>query len=84
MNVVDDGLNRLSLVPLGAGDLIDRAVRFYRRNFWTFVFIASPSIVVGTIISVASMVVARQIFYSGADPARARISCAACERDLPH
>lgn len=42
----------LSLTPLGAGDLIDRAVRFYRNNFWTFVWIAAPPILFGTMISI--------------------------------
>ena len=49
--------------PLGAGDLIDRAVRFYRGNFWTFVWIAAPPIVVGTIISVAWTMVGRKLFF---------------------
>ncbi|MDQ3710983.1 MAG: hypothetical protein M3388_01995 [Acidobacteriota bacterium] len=44
--------SQLSLTPLGAGDLIDRAVRFYRQNFWTFVWIAAPPIIIGTIISI--------------------------------
>ncbi len=57
---------QLSITPLGAGDLIDRAVRFYRKNFWTFVWIASPPIVVGTIISVAWTIIGRQIFSVGA------------------
>ncbi len=52
----------LSLVPLGPGDLIDRAVRFYRGNFWTFVMIAAPPIVVGTIISVGWTFLARSLF----------------------
>jgi uncharacterized membrane protein len=34
----------VSLALLGAGDLIDRAVRFYRKNFWTFFLIAAPPI----------------------------------------
>lgn len=42
----------LALTPLGAGDLIDRAVRFYRKNFWTFVWIAAPPILLGTLISI--------------------------------
>jgi len=46
--------------------LIDRAVRFYRKNFWTFVWIASPPIVVGTIISVVWTILGRQIFSAGA------------------
>ncbi|MEO8042239.1 MAG: hypothetical protein ABI646_06510 [Acidobacteriota bacterium] len=58
--------SHLSLVPLGPGDLIDRAVRFYRLNFWTFVFIASPPVIVGTLISVAWTFVARSLFSLGA------------------
>lgn len=52
----------LSLVPLGAGDLIDRSVRFYRKYFWTFVLIASPPVIVGMIISVGWSIVGREIF----------------------
>ena len=55
----------LSLVPLGAGDLIDRAVRFYRKFFWTFVLIASPPVIVGTLISVGWTITGRQIFAPG-------------------
>ena len=54
--------SQLSLVPLGPGDLIDRAVRFYRRNFWTFVFIAAPPVIAGTIISVGWTFIARSLF----------------------
>jgi len=56
--------SHLSLVPLGPGDLIDRAVRFYRRNFLTFVFIAAPPVVAGTIISVGWTFLARSLFVS--------------------
>ncbi|MEO8073222.1 MAG: hypothetical protein ABI686_08225 [Acidobacteriota bacterium] len=55
--------SQLSLAPLGAGDLIDRAVRFYRGNFWTFVLIAAPPIVVGTIISVIWTMLGRELFF---------------------
>jgi hypothetical protein len=55
-----------SLSPLGAGDLIDRAVRFYRNNFWTFVVIASPPVIVGTIISVGWTMLSREMFSVGA------------------
>jgi hypothetical protein len=55
----------LSLVPLGAGDLIDRAVRFYRKFFWTFILIASPPVIVGTIISVGWTVAGRELFSGG-------------------
>lgn len=54
--------SQLSLVPLGPGDLIDRAVRFYRRNFWTFVFIAAPPVITGTVISVGWTFLARSLF----------------------
>ena len=53
---------QLSLSPLGAGDLIDRAVRFYRKNFWTFIWIAAPPVLFGTLISVAWTFLARGLF----------------------
>jgi len=59
-------LRPFATMQLGAGDLIDRAVRFYRRNFWTFVFIASPPVIAGTLISVAWTFVARSLFPVGA------------------
>ena len=52
----------LGLAPLGPGDLIDRAVRLYRGNFWTFVMIASPPILVGLVISVGWTYLARSLF----------------------
>jgi hypothetical protein len=52
MNHSTSSNSQLSLAPFGAGDLIDRAVRFYRKNFWTFVWIAAPPIIIRTIISV--------------------------------
>lgn len=52
----------LSLTPLGAGDLIDRAVRFYRQNFWTFVWIAAPPIICGMLISVGWQILGRELF----------------------
>lgn len=54
------------LAPLGPGDLIDRAVRFYRGNFWTFVLIAAPPVVAGTLISVGWTFLARSLFALGA------------------
>ena len=44
--------SQLSLAPLGAGDLIDRAVRLYRLHFMTLVRIAAPPVVVSAIGSV--------------------------------
>jgi hypothetical protein len=62
MNVINGPDQQLSIVPLGPGDLIDRAVRFYRQNFLTFVLIAAPPVVAGTIISVGWTVLARSLF----------------------
>ncbi len=55
-----------NLSPLGAGDLIDRAVRFYRKNFWTFIWIAAPPIFIGTLVSFGWTIAGRQIFNVGA------------------
>ena len=55
----------LYLTPLGAGDLIDRAIRFYRGNFWTFVWIAAAPIFAGTIITVLWTILGRGLFMSG-------------------
>ena len=57
----------LSLEPLGPGDLIDRAVRFYRKYFRTFVLIAAPPVVIGTFISVLWTILGRQLFTLGPD-----------------
>lgn len=54
--------SQLSLKPLGAGDLIDRAVRFYRKNFWTFIWIAFPPVIIGTLFSVGWTILGRSIF----------------------
>lgn len=54
-----------AIIPLGAGDLIDRAVRFYRSNFWTFVLVAAPPVVVGTLISVCWTMIGRELFSIG-------------------
>lgn len=53
-----------SLNPLGPGDLIDRAVRFYRKNFWTFILMAAPPVIVGTLMSVAWAFISRTFFYT--------------------
>ena len=36
----------LPLAPLGAGDLIDRSIRLYRRHMWTLMRIAAPPVIV--------------------------------------
>jgi len=63
----DPNNSLLSIAPLGPGDLIDRAVRFYRRSFGTFVMIAAPPVLVGTMISVGWTLLARQLFAVSAD-----------------
>jgi hypothetical protein len=45
-------VNRLALAPLGAGDLIDRAVRLYRRHFMTLIRITAPPVVISAVGSV--------------------------------
>ena len=55
----------LSVTPLGAGDLIDRAVRFYRAHFRVFIFMAAPPVIVGTLVSVAWRMAGREIFFAG-------------------
>ncbi len=57
--------SQFSLTQLSAGDLIDRAVRFYYKNFWTFIWIAAPPIVIGTIISVGWTMLGRKLFSVG-------------------
>lgn len=57
----------LAATKLGAGDLIDRAVRFYRKYFFTFVMIAAPPVVIGTIISVGWTILGREIFSLSAN-----------------
>ena len=61
--------NQLSLVPLGAGDLIDRAVRLYRRHFFVLIRIAAPPVVVSAIGSVMWAIAWRALFAtaSGAE-----------------
>ena len=63
----EDQTSDLALEPLGPGDLIDRAVRFYRKYFWTFILIAAPPVVIGTFISVLWTILGRQLFTLGAD-----------------
>lgn len=52
MNSVTPAVDQLSLSPLGAGDLIDRTVRLYRRHFTTLLRAAAPPVVVSAVGSV--------------------------------
>lgn len=60
----------LSLAPLGAGDLIDRAVRLYRRHFLTLIRIAAPPVLVSAAGSTLTTIAFRAI---GATPSSARL-----------
>lgn len=40
--------NELTLAPLGAGDLIDRAVRLYRRHLFVLIRTAAPPVIIAT------------------------------------
>ena len=52
-------VNQLSLAPLGAGDLIDRAVRLYRRHFMTLIRIAAPPVIISATGSVMTTIASR-------------------------
>ena len=52
-NMTTLAVNQLQLAPLGAGDLIDRAIRLYRRNFVSLIRASAPPVVVSTIGAVA-------------------------------
>ena len=60
----------LSLAPLGAGDLIDRAVRLYRRHFLTLIRIAAPPVLVSAVGSTLTTIAFRAI---GATPSNMRL-----------
>ena len=61
-------VKQLPLTPLGAGDLIDRAVRLYRRHFMTLIRIAAPPVIVSAIGSVLMTISSRPtVQVSGGD-----------------
>jgi hypothetical protein len=53
---------QLPLAPLGAGDLIDRAVRLYRRHLWTLMRMAAPPVIIAAIGSIVWTVAVREVF----------------------
>jgi hypothetical protein len=53
--------------PLGAGDLIDRAVRLYRKNFWTLIKIAAPPILISALGSMLLAIGWRQAVVTTKD-----------------
>lgn len=52
----------LHIVPLGAGDLIDRAVRLYRRHLFVLIRIAAPPVFVSALGSVLWTIAFRRLF----------------------
>jgi hypothetical protein len=62
-------VNQLPLSPLGAGDLIDRAVRLYRRHFMTLIRISAPPVVVSALGSVMWTIGWREIWETGSEGA---------------
>lgn len=55
---------QLHLAPLGAGDLIDRAVRLYRRHLVTLIRIAAPPVMVAAAGSILFTIAWRQLFLT--------------------
>ena len=53
---------QLQLAPLGAGDLIDRAVRLYRQHLTTLMRIAAPPVVFTAMGSVSWTIFSRRMF----------------------
>ena len=60
-------VNQLQLAPLGAGDLIDRAVRLYRRHFLTLIGIAAPPVVVSALGSTITTIAWRELTATSRD-----------------
>ncbi len=61
MQINTPAASRLSLSPLGAGDLIDRTIRLYRRHFLTLIRTAAPPVIGSAVGSVLWTVSIRAI-----------------------
>src|SRR6185295_20009043 len=57
----------LAIAPLGAGDLIDRAVRLYRRHFLTLISIAAPPVLVSALGSTITTIAWRELNATASD-----------------
>jgi hypothetical protein len=57
----------LALAPLGAGDLIDRAVRLYRRYFLILISIAAPPVLVSALGSTITTIAWRELTATSSD-----------------
>ena len=65
--MVTASTNDLPLVPLGAGDLIDRAVRLYRRHLLVLIRIAAPPVFIPAFGSVLWTIAWRGFFSTPSD-----------------
>ncbi|MCA1635559.1 MAG: hypothetical protein LC802_18175 [Acidobacteria bacterium] len=54
-------VNQLQLAPLGAGDLIDRTVRLYRRHFMALIRASAPPVIVSSVGTVLWSIGVRSI-----------------------
>jgi hypothetical protein len=54
--------NQLALAPLGAGDLIDRALRLYRRHLFVLIRTAAPPVIIVAAGWILLSISLRQIF----------------------
>lgn len=54
--------NQLPLAPLGAGDLIDRAIRLYRRHLFVLIRTAAPPVIIAATGWVVCWIYFRKIF----------------------
>jgi hypothetical protein len=52
----------LNLAPLGAGDLIDRAVRLYRRHLFVLIRTAAPPVIIANAGWIVLAICARRVF----------------------
>src|SRR5215212_1877101 len=60
-------VKHLQLAPLGAGDLIDRTVRLYRRHFGALVRASAPPVVVSAVGTVLWSICFPAIWVTGSD-----------------
>ncbi|HEV3469906.1 MAG TPA: hypothetical protein VG148_11340 [Pyrinomonadaceae bacterium] len=60
-------VKQLQLAPLGAGDLIDRTVRLYRRHFMALIRASAPPVFVGAVGAVMWSVGVRSIALTESD-----------------
>ena len=63
--VTNSSINELTLIPLGAGDLIDRTIRLYRRHFMTLIRASMPPVVVSATGSLLWVISMRSIALTG-------------------